>query len=90
MTKYRDRNTKPVWKAKQHAIFFFRLRIACHNAHILKIYNRQEFENAVRWYFCQAHLMLFVLNPPKNFVNQNKGKITLIILPWGIVSLAMS
>ena len=43
--------------------YFFRLKIACHNAHILKIYNRQQFKNGVRWYFCQAHFMLFVLKP---------------------------
>ena len=62
MTKYWDSNTKPVWKAKQCANFF-RLKIACHNAHILKIYNRQEFENAVRCNFCQTHFMFFVLKP---------------------------
>ena len=41
--------------------YFFRLKIACHNAHILKIYNRQYFKNAMLSYFCQAHFMLFVL-----------------------------
>ena len=40
--------------------YFFRLKIACHNAHILKIYNRQYFKTAVCWYFCQAHFMFFV------------------------------
>ena len=45
--------------------------------------------DAVCWYFCQAHFMLFVLTK-RNFVNLNKGKITLIILPCGRVSLAMS
>ena len=43
--------------------YFFRLKIACHNAHILEIYNLQKFKNAMRWYFCQAHFMLFVLKP---------------------------
>ena len=43
--------------------YFFRLKIACHNAVILKIYNRQQFKNAMRWYFCQAHVILFVLKP---------------------------
>ena len=31
--------------------------------HIFWIYNRQLLKNAVRWYFCQAHFMLFVLKP---------------------------
>ena len=47
--------------------------------------------NGMRWYFfCHANFMLFVLKPKTIFVNQNKGKITIIILPWGRVSLAKS
>ena len=34
--------------------------------------------------------MLFALKPKKGFVNQNKEKITLIVLPWGRVSLVLS
>ena len=30
--------------------YFCSTKIACHNAHILKIYNRQQFKNALRWY----------------------------------------
>ena len=44
---------------------FLRLKISCQNAHVLKIYKQEEFKNAVFWYFCQAHLMLFVLKPKK-------------------------
>ena len=63
ISKYRDSNTNP--SRKQSNVLFFRLKIACHNAHILKICNRKLFKNALRWYFCQAHFILFVLNQIK-------------------------
>ena len=33
---------------------FLQLKLACHNACILKIYNRQWFKLCLRWYFYQA------------------------------------
>ena len=57
ITGYRDSNIK------QSNAFIFTTKIACHNAHILKIYHRQEFKHALCWYFCQAHFVQFVLKP---------------------------
>ena len=51
---------------------FLRLKIACQNAHISRIYLT---DSSLKWYFCQAHFMLFVLKP-------KQGKITLRISPW--------
>ena len=31
---------------------FLRLKIACHNAHNLKIHNRQKFKNVIYLYIC--------------------------------------
>ena len=33
----------------------------------------QKFKNAVCWYFCQAHFMLFVLKPKENLLTRKKG-----------------
>ena len=62
INKYRNSNTKAVLESKTMRPFL-RVKISCQNAHILKIYKRQKFKNAVCWYFCQAHFMLFVLTP---------------------------
>ena len=35
-------------------------------------------------------LYVLFIEAKRNFVNQDKGKITLIIFPWGRISLAMS
>ena len=40
--------------------------------------------------FLSSTLYALCIETKINFVNQNKGKITLIILQWGRVSLAMS
>ena len=46
---------------KKMNAFIFTTKIACHNAHILKVYNGQYFKHALCWCFCQAHFMFFVL-----------------------------
>ena len=65
------------------------LKIPCHNAHILKMLNRQSFKMPYVGIF-QAHFMLFLIQTKINFVNLNKGKITLEHVPMGRMSLAMS
>ena len=40
--------------------------------------------------FLSSTLYAFCIETKINFVNQNKGQITLILFPWGRVSLAMS
>ena len=39
---------------------FLRLKSACHNACILKIYIRQLFKLCLRWYFYQAQFVVVV------------------------------
>ena len=53
------------------------------------IYIRQLFKNDVRWYFLSSTLYVICIQTKINFVDQNKGKITLSTFPWGRVSLAM-
>ena len=40
--------------------------------------------------FLSSTLYVLCIETKINFVNQNKGKITLIILPWGRLSLAVT
>ena len=42
--------------------YFFRLKIACHNAHILKNITDSSLK-MLCVVFCQAHFMLIVLRP---------------------------
>ena len=46
---------------------FLRLKIACHNACVLKIYNWQQFELCLRWYFYQAQFAVVVMKPTEKF-----------------------
>ena len=54
--------------------------IACHNAHIWKIYDGQLFKmpsvflSSLRYTIC--------IESKRYFENNNKGKITLKIIPW--------
>ena len=65
MTKYQVVIQKPF--RKQSNVFIFKTKNACHkiNALVLKIYNRQQFKHALRWYFRQTHFVLFILQPNK-------------------------
>ena len=92
ITKYWNSNTKPVWKAKQYANFF-RLKIASHNAHIWKYITDSSLKMLCVGFFVfflSRTLYSLCIEAKRKFVNQNKGVITLIIVPLGRVSLAMS
>ena len=66
IAKFGDSSTKTVHKTRQ--CIYLRLKIACHYAHILKIYNGSSLNMLCVWYFCQAHFVLFVLKPEQREV----------------------
>ena len=65
------------------------LKIACHNACILKIYNRQQFKLFFAIVFLLSTVCCHCIETNRNSVNQNKGQITLKISSWGRTSLDM-
>ena len=67
---------------------FLRLKIACHNAYILKIYHRQLFENAMCWYICQEHFMFLYWNQNK-FCKPEQWEDNSYNIPISRISLAI-
>ena len=65
-----------------------RLNIACHNAHNLKIYNRQQLKMVYVYIFVKQTLC-FCIETIRNFVNQNKIEYNSYNLPMGRMSLVM-
>ena len=67
---------------------FLQLKIACHNAHILKIYNDSSLK-CPAFVFLSSTLYALYIEAKRNFINNNKGKITFNIFPWDRISLKM-
>ena len=67
ITKYRYSNTKT--SIKQSNTLFFRLKIACHNAHIVKKYNRQQFKKGRALVCLSSTLYVPCIETKRNIVN---------------------